>query len=157
MNTKGLYRKNLLSLRELDSKEVFGNGKSEFVAIMVEDLFRHAKYSVKVFDHDLDPEVFENDRVIRQVEVAYNRGVYMEVVTQSKPDSGKFLEYIDLRVSDNDKVNSLKLNFVVVDNKSFRLFDREAGQGQASFNGKKTARKLTESFDKIYDKLSKNS
>jgi len=56
MNEKGLYRKNLLSLREHDSKGTFGNGRAKFAAIVVEDFFRHAKYSVKIFDHNLTPK-----------------------------------------------------------------------------------------------------
>jgi hypothetical protein len=75
MNELELYRENVERLAELNSSEVFSNGKAEHAAIIYETFFKFSKENIVIFCRDLSAEVFDSELLLNLAENALRRKI----------------------------------------------------------------------------------
>jgi hypothetical protein len=132
------YRTNIERLAELDSSEVFSNGKTEHAAIIFETFLKFSKDSVVFFCKDLNKDVFDMPSIINSMENALRRKVRISILTQEIPTATKLLEAyndqwlkadysIDIKTATSSVIKAFDANFCVMDEKAYR-FEPDRGE-----------------------------
>jgi hypothetical protein len=153
------YRSSVERLAELNSTEIFSNGRAEHAQIIFETFLKIAKKRVQIFCKNLSPDVFDSS-VAESMGLALRKGVSVEILAQEEPCSGPVVDAIaawrqqSLPISifkaKTPEVQGLESNFTVMDRKAFRFEpDRSQQSAYACMNGPKQASKLEDFFFKM--------
>jgi hypothetical protein len=153
------YRASVERLAQLESSEVFSNGKPEHALIIFETFLKHAKKGVLFFCRNLNPQVFK-ESLIEPMYLALVRGIRVEILTQETPSDPSFLAAVErwksshlpvsFNVVNHREVAAIKSNFTVMDGKAYRFeADRDEMSAVACMNDPKTATSLMSFFSKI--------
>ncbi|MEI6165466.1 MAG: hypothetical protein WCR23_13910 [Planctomycetota bacterium] len=161
MNELEAYRANIEKLADLESKEVFGNGKAEHAMVIFETFFKRAKENIVIFCKDLSEKVFNSDNLISLAEDALRRKARVTILTQSDPKSDKFVAAcsrwkeeklpITMRVSKpGSSASSTTANFAVMDRKAYRFEpNREEKTAFACMNNESACATLLGVFSRL--------
>jgi len=156
------YRQTVERLAELDSSEVFSNGRPEHAAIIFSTFLKHAKDRVVIFCQNLSREVFDDPCVLSNLESALDRKVKVEILTQESPAATNFLAKekswkeqglpISLKTAaKGSPVAEVNANFAVADGKAYRFEPKRVKvEAFACMNNPEAAADLVNLFGKMY-------
>ena len=152
-----VYRENVARLADLNSTEVFSNGKAEHAAIIFETFFQRANRRVIFFCQNLSRDVFARPGLRIQMQEALRKNIAVDFLIQSPPESedleGAIQNWqadglpVNLIVAKNPTVQNLSSNFAVMDGKAYR-FEENRGEKKAvaCMNGVASAKGLVSLF-----------
>ena len=121
------YRKQVEILFDTDSSDLISNGLPEHAAILLSNIFSHAKKSVKIFCDSMAPEVYKSEYLRNALNriIADNSGVEVKILicnplseNMKKLLAGKSV--LIRKVPDNIKNLDKLFHFTVADAKAFR-------------------------------------
>ncbi len=145
------YRTAVLRIFQDQSKQIIDNGEPEHAAVLFEQFFKHAKYTVRIFCKNLSKNVFDRDEVLHAAKSAINRGVLVKICSQDPLEGGsKFVEALkggfDYYKCTEEFMD--KPNFATMDRRGFRFeANPEECVASASANNPKLAAQLVRIFD----------
>ncbi|MBI5921928.1 MAG: hypothetical protein HY847_09760 [Betaproteobacteria bacterium] len=155
-------------LAKAEDPRTISNSSTRHALSILRAIFRHAKRSVSIFSGKLDPNVFNDDELLRTAENFQKGGGSLRVLLQdqalSKNDASKLLLQLAAQSSDVNDASCMvkqvtsehpfadaKCHFVVADGKAYRIeTDIVKHIAVGSFMDEKSATALTEIFDKAF-------
>ena len=152
------YSDSIARLFELDSKEAILATRPKNVLSLYTLFFRNAKREVLLFHPSLNPEIFDNSYLCREMERAVRRNVVVEAIAERPVKPSKFLDKLIALNQWSPYANYTELpigylpitqtsEFCVVDNKAFRFKGHNGTDGHAYINNQELAGKLTSFFN----------
>jgi hypothetical protein len=152
------YRANVERLADMQSPEVFSNGRPEHAVIILETFCKYARERVVVFCQRLSQRTYGGSGLINVADAALRRGVAISLVTQEAPESQGFIdaakrwkdEALPISLSRAQDTPSLKVNFAVMDQKAYRFEgNRNVPEAIACMNDPETSKSLLLRFRHI--------
>lgn len=151
-----IYRLFVKSVIATNGSQRISNDSTEHAVVLIGELIKHAKVSVDIYCHRLSSDVWGTEELKSAVLFARDKGtVSFRVVVQDKNDDEidagafSFMKQSVRCFSDA----GLKANFLVVDNKAFRVEpDNNVRKGFAYINNAELSGILVNAFDSIYQR-----
>ncbi len=149
------YKTLLRELNEARATFPFSNSQPAHAAAIFEEFFRTALDRVVIFCRNLNPEVFEDSCLLKELKEALCRGVQVDVICQEPPMSRSVTgmteahkDCLSIRMAGKESQRKLKENFAVMDGRAIRLeMDHDHAKAFACFNARKRAKALEDAFD----------
>lgn len=149
-----------------ESEEIIPNGGIHQAAALIDNLFSHAKQSMKIFSSRLHPGIYESEEVLASAKLFFKNkdGRKAQILLQDTDELSDLGERKFLKLcrdfSDQcefKKVGQIdkneKSHFVIMDNTGFRFCpDKELTAAIASFNNPKIVTNLGKQFDIIFSR-----
>ncbi len=158
LQTLSNYRDAVDTLLRLHSSSPISNSIPAHAAILFEKFFEYARNHVRIFSHELNPEVFGGSAVVDMARwVVGKHNVRVSVITQAEPKPSAFLDFlrskelgVSLTVAQSQQALEMPNNFAVMDDAAVRVeTDRSKCKATAVMNSPELARQWAKFFDKI--------
>jgi len=154
------YEEAVKSYFDLESSEIFHNGKKEHAKIIIEQMFSRAEKSVHIFCKNLLAEVYNDTHLLRALHSCMHRGASVHVLVENEPQAKDFLmesSYLKQKYPQKLSIRQLGarssakkwgFNFAVMDAKAVRFeADKEQSNAIASAHNEKLAAVVEAAFD----------
>lgn len=161
------YRKLVKHLADEKSTDLIPNGGTDHAEVLIDNIFSHAKNSVRVFTGHLNSRVYGTDSVVSKAMDFLQSGpeTKLSILIQEDLDSSFFAHHRLVRMcedmfSDRCEVKMVaeedrkhQKHFVTMDDSGYRVEpDKEKPAGIGCFNDSETATKLNENFDDMFSR-----
>jgi hypothetical protein len=161
------YRKHVRELAaKRDGTPVY-NSSLQHASVLAETMFEFGNKEVCIFSGKLNANVFGTPEVLKRAELfladpATKVRVLVEngdsLDERDHPFVNKFArrDDVEFRALQADVANSVKFNYIVMDEDSYRFeSDKDLPEAIASFGDEKGGKNLTQVFDELWNQSSK--
>ena len=151
------YHAAIKLLFDRDSQEMFPNNNEEHTAAIIEEIFRHAKNTIKVFCTSLNHDVWGKPDIQDAFIRAFCHGIKFEFIIQKcmdmSSDLAKLIKVLKVPVKENIAAD-VGCNFIVADKKMFR-FERDSKERHAFACANNS--EISAMLETLFDNLAANA